>query len=57
MCQISLGRGANWTEVALSCGYFDQSHFVHDFHVFSGINPTTYLAHRLQGMNHVALEI
>jgi AraC-like DNA-binding protein len=53
--QISLGHDVNWTEIALSCGYFDQSHFVNDFRAFSGINPTTYVASRLQWLNHVPL--
>lgn len=44
-----------WTKVALDCGYFDQAHFIHDFRAFSGINPTTYLAHRTQHRNHVPL--
>jgi AraC-like DNA-binding protein len=39
----------------LTCGYFDQSHFIHDFRAFSGINPTTYVANKTQFQNHVAL--
>ena len=31
-----------WADLALRCGYYDQSHFIHDFQAFSGINPTTY---------------
>ena len=36
---ISAGRGLDWAEIALTCGYFDQPHFIHDFQSFSGINP------------------
>ena len=25
----------DWSDIALSCGYFDQSHFIHDFQSFS----------------------
>src|SRR5438874_3983626 len=39
----------NWADVACSCGYFDQSHFVHDFNKFSGLNPSAYLARCLEG--------
>lgn len=46
----------DWTEVALSCGYFDQAHFIHDFQAFSGLNPTTYRAQcQVERLNHVPL--
>jgi AraC-like DNA-binding protein len=44
-----------WAQVALDCGYFDQAHFIHDFRAFSGINPSSYLAHRTRHRNHVPL--
>jgi AraC-like DNA-binding protein len=42
-------------ETALSCGYFDQAHFIHDFQGFSGLSPTAYLTHRSEHINHVPL--
>jgi len=39
----------------VDCGYFDQAHFIRDFHAFSGINPSTYIAHRTEHLNHVPL--
>jgi AraC-like DNA-binding protein len=30
------------TEIASECGYYDQSHFIHDFQKFSGVNPKAY---------------
>ena len=30
------------TDVALTCGYYDQSHFINDFKQFSGLNPKVY---------------
>jgi AraC-like DNA-binding protein len=47
-------RDVDWTNVALSCGYFDQAHFIHDFRAFSGINPSTYLRQRTS-RNHVSV--
>jgi AraC-like DNA-binding protein len=44
-----------WTDLALSCGYFDQAHFIHDFQAFSGMTPGTYLSLRGEHRNHIAL--
>lgn len=44
-----------WATLALDCGYYDQSHFAHDFRAFSGIDPTTYSAYNGPWQNHVAL--
>lgn len=30
------------TEIGIECGYYDQSHFIHDFKKFSGVNPKYY---------------
>ena len=38
------GRDVEWTDVALSCGYYDQAHFIKEFLAFSGVNPSTYRA-------------
>lgn len=32
----------NLTSVAYECGYYDQSHFIHDFKEFSGYHPRHY---------------
>jgi AraC-like DNA-binding protein len=52
---MGVGKNIEWTNVALDCGYFDQSHFIHDFRAFSGINPSSYLARGTPHRNHVAL--
>jgi AraC-like DNA-binding protein len=52
---IQRGKEIDWAEIALSCGYFDQAHFNHDFRAFSGINPSTYLAVHTPHLNHVPL--
>ena len=37
-----------WAELALSCGYFDQSHLINDFQEFSGSTPGTYFLQQHQ---------
>jgi AraC-like DNA-binding protein len=53
----TLYRGADvrWADLALDCGYYDQSHFANDFKAFSGVDPTTYSAHRGAWQNHIAI--
>jgi len=48
-------QSVEWANIALDSGYFDQAHFNHDFRAFSGINPSSYLAHRTPHRNHVPL--
>lgn len=49
------GDEVPWPELALECGYYDQSHFANDFREFSGINPTTYMRSERLWASHLAL--
>jgi len=44
------GRYHSLTDIAHSLGYFDQSHFIHDFKLFSGASPGTYLRKTIERM-------
>ncbi len=41
--------GKSLTEIAYDCGYYDQSHFIHDFKEFSGFHPKAYFSGRAEG--------
>jgi AraC-like DNA-binding protein len=52
---IERDEAIDWTGMALACGYYDQAHFINDFHAFAGVNPTGYLRVRGPHPNHVPL--
>lgn len=53
--RTAAGRTVRWADVAASCGYFDQPHFIHDFRAFAGISPSAYIAQRTPHLNHVPI--
>ncbi|WP_212927821.1 helix-turn-helix domain-containing protein [Oceanobacillus sp. J11TS1] len=53
---INDGDQVDWTTLALTCGYYDQAHFIHDFRAFSGLSPTVYHMNQEKQQNHVPLK-
>ncbi|MGP0066953.1 MAG: DUF6597 domain-containing transcriptional factor [Isosphaeraceae bacterium] len=51
--RIGAGREIRWANLAASCGYYDQAHFIRDFRAFSGLTPTAYVGLRTEHLNHV----
>lgn len=52
--QLHSGAEVRWSDLALDCGYYDQSHFANEFRSFSGIDITSYsAAGRTQWANHI----
>lgn len=45
-------RGKTLTDIAYECGYYDQSHFIHDFKEFSGYHPGAYFAGITEGIEY-----
>ena len=39
VARITRTAAVDWSELAQSCGYYDQAHLVHDCHAFSGLAP------------------
>jgi AraC-like DNA-binding protein len=52
--QLHAGVEVPWAELALNCGFYDQSHFAKEFRAFSGVDITTYSTRRTQWANHIA---
>lgn len=55
---LRLIRGKNsqdWAQLAVSNGYFDQSHFIHDFKSMAGISPSKYKIHSGPSVNHLSI--
>src|ERR1022692_501639 len=32
----------DWSDLAVTCGYYDQAHFIHEFQQFAGMTPSDY---------------
>ena len=53
--EIETNRSLDWAGFAAATGYYDQSHFIRDFHAFSGLNPSKYLTERGEYLGFVPL--
>lgn len=40
------------TQIALECGYYDQSHFIHDVKAFTGYHPGYYFSGKAEGTEY-----
>lgn len=45
-----------WSQLAYSCGYYDQAHFINEFRAFSGFTPSFYLGQRGEYLNYLPVE-
>jgi AraC-like DNA-binding protein len=46
------GSDKSLTQIALGCGYYDQSHFIHDVKTFTGYHPGHYFSGRAEGQEY-----
>ena len=54
--QVASGRRVDWAALAVSCGFADQAHLVHEFRAFSGLSPERFLAAERSSPNHIRLD-
>lgn len=51
--EIGRQKEVDWTGVSLDCGFYDQSHFINDFKLFSGFTPEQYANYEFDYLNYV----
>ncbi len=55
VCEIEHNPLFSWIMVAHDCGYYDQSHFIADFKLFSGFTPADYFRRRGEYLNYIPM--
>ena len=53
---IENNGAVRWSNIALGSGYYDQSHFIHDFKLFSGFTPSDYMNRKTAMLNYVPVD-
>jgi AraC-like DNA-binding protein len=53
IADIERSSKISWTGISQDCGFYDQSHFINDFKLFSGFTPEQYLKQRGDLVNYV----
>ena len=56
LASIARAHDDGWVETALTHGYADQAHFVHDFRELTGLRPTAYQPRSPAEQNHVPVD-
>lgn len=53
---IEQTKQVEWAAIAYECGYYDQAHFIKEFHTFSGVNPSKYLTQKGDYLGFIPLQ-
>lgn len=54
--ELEKKKKVDWMQVATDCGYYDQAHFIKDFHTFSGIKPSVYSDKKGDYINYLPIK-
>jgi AraC-like DNA-binding protein len=55
MGSVTSAREVDWARLAVEAGYYDQAHFIHEFHSFCSVTPSTFLGTTAGQRNHLPL--
>jgi len=53
--ELEKNKKADWMQIAVDCGYYDQAHFIRDFYAFSGIRPSAYPEQKGDYVNYIPI--
>jgi AraC-like DNA-binding protein len=56
IAEVAEKKECNWASIAYDCGYYDQSHFISDFKIFSGFTPQQFIKRNVSFKNYVAIQ-
>lgn len=56
ICMIEHNEFIEWSHIALKSGYYDQSHFINDFKLFSGFTPNEYKKRKTSTLNYIPVD-
>ena len=53
---VETKKQIEWASIAAECGYYDQAHFIKEFHNFAGLNPSAYLTQRGDYLGYIPID-
>ena len=55
IAEIEQQKNINWASLASDCGFYDQSHFIADFKIFSRFTPAEYIKLKGDFLNYIPI--
>lgn len=54
--QIENNGFVHWSRIARESGFYDQSHFINEFRIFSGFTPGEYMRKKSDALNYIPID-